>query len=84
VAPAVQYRLVHHFLKDGNYQMASRSLEMIIDHSETPQDIKEKAMYNCARVFDEMDLPEAANSMRVQFLELFPDSTGSDKVRAAL
>lgn len=84
VSPIVQYRLVPSFLKAGNYQMASRSLEMIIEHRDTPVDIKEKAIYNCARVFDEMDLPEAADVMRTHFLKLFPDSPASDKVRAAL
>lgn len=84
VSPAVQYRLVPHFLKAGNYQMASRSLEMVIEHQDTPDDIREKALYNCARVFDEMDLPEAAYAMRVKFLDLFPDSSASAKVRSAL
>ncbi|MDD2364766.1 MAG: rhomboid family intramembrane serine protease [Desulfuromonadaceae bacterium] len=84
VSPAVQYRLVPHFLKAGQYEIASRSLELIIAHDDTPPDIKEKAMYNCARVFDEMDLPEAANLMRINYLNLFPDSISSAKVRSAL
>jgi hypothetical protein len=35
-------------------------------------------------VFDEMDLPDAANAMRINFLDLFPDSVAVDKVRSAL
>lgn len=83
VSPAVQYRLVPHFLKAGHYEIASRTLELIIGHLDTTADIKEKARYNCAKVFDEMDLPEAANAMRMNYLNLFPDSIASDKVRSA-
>lgn len=84
VSPDIMYRLVRHILKDGDYQRASRSLELIIAHPETGADLKEKAMYNCAIVFDGMDLPEAAYNMRKQFLELFPDAVAAEKVRAAM
>jgi membrane associated rhomboid family serine protease len=84
VSPEVMYRLVRHILNGGDYQRASRSLELIISHADTGADLKEKAMYNCAIVYDEMDLPEAAHSMREKFLELFPDSVAAAKVKAAM
>jgi membrane associated rhomboid family serine protease len=84
VSPDTQYRIVPHLLKEGNYQLASRSLELIIEHPETSVNLKEKAMYNCARVFDEMNLPHAAEQMRDRFLDCFPASETAKKIRAIL
>jgi membrane associated rhomboid family serine protease len=83
-SPQIQYRLVPHLIKSGDYQMASRSLELIIAHPESGADLKGKAMFQCARLFDKMELPEAACQMRRSFLEAYPDSDAATKVQAAL
>ncbi len=83
VSPDIQYRLIPYMLKENDYQRASMALELIIDHPGTSDELKEKAMYNCTRVFEDMSLPEAAKNMRVRFLELFPLSVAAEKVRAA-
>jgi len=84
VEPVLQLRLSGVLYKRGELDIAARSLEMLSDSSDTPSDIRERAMYQCASILEEMGLDEAAASYYGRYVESFPDSPALPRIKAKL
>lgn len=84
VEPALQYRLAGIFYKNKDLDMASRCLELTLNSANTPAEIRERAMFQCAMILEEMGLNEAATSYYTRFMEAFPHSSAIAKVKAKL
>ncbi|MEK7841517.1 MAG: hypothetical protein AAB197_02475, partial [Deltaproteobacteria bacterium] len=84
VEPALQYRLAGIFYKNKDLDIASRCLEMLADSANTPPEIRERSMFQCAMVLEDMGLNEAATSYYTRFMETFPNSLAIAKVKAKL
>ena len=84
VEPPLQLRLslVLYGLRDLG--AAARGLQFLVDSDATPPDIREKALYRCARILDEMGLEELARDYDRHFAALFPRSPLLPKVFARL
>ncbi len=80
----VQYRLAAAYFKQKDLEMASRSLEMICRDGQTPPPLKEKALFQCARVYEAMGFQEAAVELYAQFVSSFPASPHLPLARAKL
>ena len=84
VEPVLQYRLAGIFYKNKDLDMASRCLEMLLNSASIPIEIRERAMFQCAMILEEMGLNEAATSYYTRFMETFPNSSAVPKVKAKL
>ncbi|WKZ33520.1 MAG: rhomboid family intramembrane serine protease [Thermodesulfobacteriota bacterium] len=84
VEPVLQLRLSGVLYKRGELDIAARSLEMLSNSKDTPPDVLERAIYQCAAVLEEMGLSEAATSYYERYVESFPDSPALPKIKAKL
>jgi membrane associated rhomboid family serine protease len=84
IAPEAVFRLSGVFLQEGDLDMASRCLELLAGNAQTPAGLRERAMFQCARVLEEMGLPDAAADWYGRFVETFPGSPNLAKARARL
>ncbi|MBI3399288.1 MAG: rhomboid family intramembrane serine protease [Deltaproteobacteria bacterium] len=84
VEPMLQYRLAGIFYKSKDLDMASRCLEILANSANTPPEIRERSMFQCAMVLEEMGLNEAAKGFYSHFLEAFPQSSAVPKAKAKL
>ncbi|MCK4846141.1 MAG: rhomboid family intramembrane serine protease [Deltaproteobacteria bacterium] len=84
IAPAPQYRIAGILYRMGEYDLSSRSLELLVRATDTPANIREQATYQCAVVLDAMGLEEASTNYYRTFIEKYPASQMADKVRGIL
>jgi len=78
------FRLAATFHREKDTEMATRCLEMLSGDATTPPALREKAMFQCARLLEQNGFRDAAKRYYRQFVDLFPESAMSDKVRAKL
>jgi membrane associated rhomboid family serine protease/Tfp pilus assembly protein PilF len=69
-----QYRVASLLYREGDYDIASRTLEMLVDHPDTPEPIREKSMLLAAKLLDKLALHEAALIYYKRFIKSYPDS----------
>jgi membrane associated rhomboid family serine protease len=69
-----QYRVASLLYREGDYDLASRTLEMLVDHPDTPEPFREKSMLLAARLLDKLTLHEAALVYYKRFIESYPAS----------
>lgn len=74
IEPGLQYRLARVFHRQGNFENAARSLEMIIAEPTASSAIREQAFSQLIAVLAEKGLMEAAQFRTRQFGEAFPQS----------
>jgi TolA-binding protein len=69
-----QYRVASLLYHEGDYDLASRTMEMLVDHPDTPEPIREKSMLLAAKLLDKLTLHEAAQVYYKRFIESYPTS----------
>lgn len=84
VKPQLMYRLAGILYKQKEHDTAARCLEMLANAPDTPLDIRERAMYQCAVVLEEIGLFEAAEGFYKLFVQQFPNSAAVAKVKVKL
>ncbi|HEU0264721.1 MAG TPA: rhomboid family intramembrane serine protease [Geobacterales bacterium] len=84
VAAPILYQLATLFFQRRDLEMASRCLEMAAKSPDATPDLKERALYQCAFVLEQMGLTEAARNHYDSFLATFPHSALAPKVRLKL
>jgi membrane associated rhomboid family serine protease len=72
--PDLQYRLARTFHKQGNFEGAARSLEMVVAEPSTGSDVRERAFSHLVFILVEKGFMEAAQFRCRQFGEIFPQS----------
>jgi len=78
------FRLATIFHKENDTEMATRCLEMLSADDTTPPAIREKAIFQCARLLERTGFKEIALRHYQQFAELFPESALMEQVRLKL
>jgi membrane associated rhomboid family serine protease len=73
--PDLQYRLARNFHKQGDFEGAARSLEMVVAESATSNSTREQAFVQLITILAEKGLMEAAQFRCRQFGAAFPEST---------
>lgn len=84
IEPALQFRIAGILYRNGDLDKACIALEMLADADNTPAAIREKALYQAAKVMTDMDLDDAARNCYERFLEAFPQSAMAPKVKAMM
>jgi len=79
--PGLQYRLARTFHKQGNFENAARSLEMILAEPAASVAIREQAFSQLITILAEKGLMEAAQFRLRQFGEAFPRSALLQRAR---
>jgi len=69
-----QYRVASLLYREGDYDLASRTMEMLVDLPDTPEPIREKSMLLAAKLLDKLSLHEAALVYYKRFIESYPAS----------
>ena len=69
-----QFRVASLLYREGDYDLASRTMEMLVDHPDTPEPIREKSMLLAAKLLDKLALHEAAQVYYKRFIESYPTS----------
>ena len=64
--PELQIRLAALIERTGNFDFATRSLEMLLKENDLDNQLREKCLFHCARLCKKMELPEAAEMYEVQ------------------
>jgi membrane associated rhomboid family serine protease len=82
VEPQLQYRLSAHLFRMGDLELASRSLESLVEGTATPPDVAEKALFQLGRIYELMGLAEAARDAYRRYADTYPDSHVAEKARA--
>ena len=70
-----QYRVASLLYREGDYDLASRTMEMLVDQQDTPEPFREKSMLLAAKLLDKLTLHEAALVYYKRFIESYPAST---------
>ncbi len=78
------YRLANIFHRQQDFEMSSRCLEILCKDKNTPAQVLEKALFQCARTFETMGLTDAARQYYQRCIESFPDSPLSAKAKLRL
>jgi len=84
IEPAVQFRLAELFRRDGDLEMASRCLEQLNEDRQLPADLREKVLFQYARILDELGFAEVALGYYRNLVEHFPASVYIPRVQARL
>lgn len=84
VEPNLQCRIAGVLYNMGQKDQSGRALELLAESNDTPPDIREKAMYKAAVIMEELGLSESAQRYYRQFIEIYPDSEMSDRVRGKI
>ena len=66
----------------GDLELASRSLEALVDGTATPPDVAEKALFQLGRIYELMDLAGAARDVYQRYADTYPDSQVAGKARS--
>jgi tetratricopeptide (TPR) repeat protein len=84
VAPSVQYRLAVLYYQEHDLEMAARTLELLVRDPQAPTAIREKAMFQYARILDDQGLEEAAGDGYRAYIAAFPNAANLAKAQARL
>jgi Tfp pilus assembly protein PilF len=79
-----QYRIASLLYREGNLDFACRMLEMLVEHPETTESLREKSCLMSAKLLEKMSLNEAAETYYARFAQLFPDSPHIGDVQGRL
>lgn len=82
--PNDQYRMSALIYRSGNLDLAARTLEMLAEQTDTPAQLKPKALFQAAKILDKMDLPEAAAHLRNILISEFAESEEAAYTTAAV
>lgn len=74
IEPDSQFQIAGLLYREDNLDLACRTLEMLVDHSDTPEPLREKACFMVARLLEKMSLNEAAENYYIRFVQQFPAS----------
>jgi membrane associated rhomboid family serine protease/TolA-binding protein len=69
-----QYKIASLLYREGEYDLASRTLEMLVEHPHTPEPLRERSMLLAAKLLDKLSLHEAAQVYYERFTECYPFS----------
>lgn len=69
-----QYRIASLLYREGNYDLASRTMEMLVEHPGTPEPLREKSMLLVAKLLEKMTYNDAAKAYYERFIERYPQS----------
>lgn len=83
-SPETQFRLAAYYHQQKDHEWAARCLELLSDAPETPPDIREKAMIQCARQMELIGKVDIAAHYYRQFIDTFPESPFHAKAVARL
>ena len=64
--PELQIRLAALIERTGNFDFATRSIEVLLKEKDLDPQLREKCLFHCARLCKKMELPEAAEMYEVQ------------------
>lgn len=84
VNPKTQLRLASFFHQQKDYEWAARCLELLSDDTATPAEIREKAMFQCARQMEFVGNFDVARHYYQLFIDTFPASPFIAKAQARL
>jgi len=84
VESEVHARLAPIFHRQGDLDMASQCLELVANDAGAPPSMREKAIFQCGRILEEMGLPDAARGWYSRFIEEFPDSPNRAKIESLI
>jgi membrane associated rhomboid family serine protease/TolA-binding protein len=84
VEASLSYRLAGILHQQGDLELTSRCLEATVTDPQSPAPLREKALFQLARVLEEMGLGEAAAENYNRFIDDFPASAYLDKARLRL
>jgi membrane associated rhomboid family serine protease len=70
----VQYRITKLLYNEGSFDLAARTLEQLIEHPDTPEPLREKALFITAKLLEKMSLNEAAIRYYKQLADSYPTS----------
>ena len=70
--------------REGNLDLACRTLEMLVELPETSELLREKSCLMAAKLLEKMSLHEAAEMYYLKFTELFPESQMLDDAQMRL
>jgi len=84
VNPKTQFRLASFFHQQKDYEWAARCLELLADDAATPDEIREKAMFQCARQMEIVGKFDVARHYYQLFIDTFPTSPFIAKAEARL
>jgi membrane associated rhomboid family serine protease len=79
-----QYRIASLLYREGNLDLACRTLEMLVENSETSEPLREKSCLMAAKLLEKMSLYEAAEMYYLKFTKLFPESQQKDDAQMRL
>ncbi len=82
--PSLHLRLSLLLYRLRDLGAAARGLQLLADADTIPPDIREKAIYRCARILDEMGLDDVGRDYYRHFAALYPRSPLLPKVFARL
>jgi len=82
--PPTQLRLAALYQQANDYTWASRCLELLADNPSTPEAIRERAVFQCARIKELMGQEDIARHYYRLFVDTFPQSPMAVKVQARL
>lgn len=77
-------RLANLYQQQNDFEWSGRCLEFLADDSTTPQTVREKAMFQCARAKEAAGNADAAEHYYRLLLETFPQSPLAGKIRVWL
>lgn len=82
--PMIMYRLANIFQHHRDPEMATLCLEHVCKDDKTPDSIREKAFYQCARLLESIGFVDAAEGYYRSCIDMFPKSSLSTKAKARL
>jgi membrane associated rhomboid family serine protease len=82
--PATMFRLSSYYHQQNDFEWAARCMELLSDEATTPPNIREKAMFQCARLMEFIGKDDTAMHYYRQFVETFPQSPLHAKVLARI
>lgn len=78
------YRLANIFHRRQDHEMTARCLEMVCKDQDTPAQMLEKALFQCARTFEALGLVDAAKQYYQRCVDTSPDSALGAKAKIKL
>lgn len=69
-----QYKIASLLYREGDYDLASRTLEILVEHPDTPELLRERSMLLAAKLLDKLALHEAAQICYERFVGSYPAS----------
>jgi tetratricopeptide (TPR) repeat protein len=69
-----QYRIASLLYREGDYNLASRTLEIMVDHPDTPEPLREQSMLLVAKLLERLTFHEASQGYYERFIESYPNS----------